>query len=154
VREATSEDLDAIVAMRLALLREESRSAPFTDPHADAAARVRRITAAQLLDADQVFLLAVAGVEPAGALRCTITSGSPLSRDTARGFLSAAYVLPPFRRRGVLRKLVDAAQAWCTHRGAHDLRLHCTRENLEGNAAWEALGFEIVEVVRRRRGPS
>jgi GNAT superfamily N-acetyltransferase len=137
--------------MRLALLREEARSALFADPPPDAAARALQITASQLLDEDQVFFLAISEEEPVGALRCTITAASAMSRDAARGFLSAAWVHPRFRRRGVLRKLVDAAEAWCRERGAFDLRLHCTRENLEGNAAWEALGFEVVEVVRRRR---
>jgi len=151
VREATPHDLDIIVEMRLALLREESRSALFADPHPDAAARARQITASQLLDDDQVFLLAVCGEESVGALRCSLTTASAMSREAARGFLSAAYVHPRFRRRGVLRRLVDAAEAWCAQRGALDLRLHCTRENVEGNAAWEALGFEVVEVVRRRR---
>lgn len=154
VRQATSDDLATIVGMRLALLREESRSPLFADPHPDADARALRITAAQLLDTEQVFLLAMAGTEPVGELRCTISPGTPLLRDATRGFLTAAYVIPRFRRRGVLRHLVDAAVAWCAGHGVHDLRLHCTSENAEGNAAWEALGFEVVEVVRRRRGTS
>lgn len=140
--------------MRLALWKEEARSALFADPHPDAAARARQITASQLLDEDQVFLLAIAGTEAVGALRCTITHGSPMLRQGARGFLSAAYVRPAFRRRGVLRALVAAAEAWCRERDAHDLRLHCTPENVEGNAAWEALGFGVVEVVRQRRSSS
>lgn len=151
VRAATPEDLETVLAMRLALLKEEARSALFADPHPDAAARARQITASQLLDDDQVFLLAFAGTEAVGALRCTIAHGSPLLRHATRGFLSAAYVRPGFRRRGVLRALVAAAEAWCLERNAPDLRLHCTRENEEGNAAWEALGFGVVEVVRQRR---
>lgn len=136
--------------MRMALLQEESRSVLFADPHPDAAARTLRITSAQLMDVDQVFLLASCGKQVVGAIRCAITSGTPVLRESARGFLTAAYVAPRFRRRGVLRALVDAAAAWCAARNVHDLRLHCTRENEEGNAAWEALGFEVVEVVRRR----
>jgi ribosomal protein S18 acetylase RimI-like enzyme len=154
VRPATPADLDTVVGMRLALWKEEARSALFADPHPDAAARARQITASQLLDDDQVFLLAISGTEAVGALRCTVTHGSPMLRQAARGFLSAAYVRPAFRRRGVLRTLVAAAEAWCRERDAHDLRLHCTPENVEGNAAWEALGFGVVEVVRQRRSSS
>ncbi len=150
VREATGADLETIAAMRMALLLEESRSALFADPHPDAAARTRRITSAQLMDEDQVFLLAICGAEPVGTIRCAIASGTPVLRESTRGFLTAAYVTPRFRRHGVLRALVEAATAWCAARDVHDLRLHCTRENDEGNAAWEALGFEVVEVVRRR----
>lgn len=153
VRAATPQDLDTVVDIRLALWKEELRSALFHDPHPDAAAHARQITASQLLDEDQVFLLAVAGTEVVGALRCTITHGSPMLRQATRGFLSAAYVRPAFRRRGVLRALVAAAEAWCRDRDARDLRLHCTPENAEGNAAWEALGFGVVEVVRQRRSP-
>lgn len=150
VREATGADVDTIAAMRMALLHEESRSALFADPHPDAAARTLRITSAQLMDDDQVFLLAICGTEPVGTIRCAIASGTPVLRESMRGFLTAAYVAPRFRRQGVLRALVEAAAAWCASRDVHDLRLHCTRENDEGNAAWEALGFEVVEVVRRR----
>jgi ribosomal protein S18 acetylase RimI-like enzyme len=151
IRQATLEDLEAIVAMRLALLREEARSPLFADPHPDAPARAARLTAAQLRDDDQVFLLAEVDSRPIGLLRCTIGTGSPVLRESTRGFLSTAYVKPRYRKRGVLRRLVGAAVTWCAAHDVHDLRLHVTRENAEGNAAWEALGFEVVEVVRRRR---
>ena len=49
-----------------------------------------------------------------------------------------------------LRALVHEAEAWCRLRGLGELRLHCTVENTEGNAAWAALGYDPVEVVRRR----
>ncbi len=150
VRPADRHDLDDIVRMRMALLAEEGRSPLFADPHPRAAARALRITEAQLRDDDQVFLLAVSQSHAVGMVRCTLTSGNPVVSDHLRGFLSAAYVSPAFRRLGVLRMLVDAAEEWCAERGTRDLRLHCTIENMEGNIAWDALGFKVVEVVRRR----
>lgn len=150
IRGADRHDLEDIVRMRMALLAEEGRSPLFADPHPRAAARALRITEAQLRDDDQIFLLAVSDSRVVGMVRCTLASGNPVVSDHLRGFLSAAYVSPPFRRLGVLRMLVDAAEEWCAQHGTRDLRLHCTIENTEGNTAWDALGFKVVEVVRRR----
>lgn len=152
VREAAVDDLDLLVTMRLALLADEARSASFVEAHPDAVSRARRLTAQQFRAPHQVFFVCFVGRAPAGMLRCGLTMGSPLQRHTTRGMLTAAYVVPRFRCRGVLRRLVAAAGAWSAARGVNDLRLHCLTANAAGNAAWEALGFEVVEVVRRRYG--
>jgi GNAT superfamily N-acetyltransferase len=64
--------------------------------------------------------------------------------------LTTAYVLPAHRRRGVMRQLVDAAAAWSASHGVIDLRLRNAHDNTAANAAWEALGFSVVQVVRQR----
>ena len=59
---------------------------------------------------------------------------------------------PEHRRRGILRVLLRAADAWCREREIADLRLH----NVPGGAAaaaWTAVGFDVVEEVRIRRRP-
>ncbi len=85
-----------------------------------------------------------------GLLRCAVSHAARLVRPSRYGFVTSAFVVAAFRRQGVLRALVQEAEAWCRLRGLHELRLHCTVENAEGNAAWESLGYEAAEVVRRR----
>ena len=46
--------------------------------------------------------------------------------------------------------LLAEAERWCRAHGLSEVRLHCTVENAEGNASWESLGYDAVEVVRRR----
>ena len=65
--------------------------------------------------------------------------------------LTTAYVDPAWRRRGIMKRLVDAAESWCVSHGVYDLRLRNSHDNASANGAWEALGFRIVQVVRQRR---
>ena len=76
------------------------------------------------------------------------TVGSPLLDPMRYAYVSSAYVRPDARRRGTLRALVDAARAWCDERGLTELRLHSVANDPGSNAAWDALGFTVVEHMR------
>jgi GNAT superfamily N-acetyltransferase len=54
----------------------------------------------------------------------------------------------------VLHALVAAAEAWCDARGITEMRLHSATSSADAVGAWDALGFEVVEHVRRRTLPS
>lgn len=150
VRVATPDDLDLVVALRLQLLHEESRSPLFARPRHDAAQQARVLCQAQLSSPMEVSLLALDGSQGVGLLRCSVSRVPRLVHPTRYGFLTSAYVAPSHRRRGVLRALLREAEAWCLARGVREIRLHCTTENSEGNATWEALGYAPAEIVRRR----
>jgi ribosomal protein S18 acetylase RimI-like enzyme len=47
--------------------------------------------------------------------------------------------------------LLAAADRWCAERGLDEMRLHNAADNPLANAAWEALGFEVVEHLRVRK---
>ncbi|HMN07970.1 MAG TPA: GNAT family N-acetyltransferase [Gemmatimonadaceae bacterium] len=150
VRVATPDDLETVVALRLQLLREEAHSPLFARPRRDAARQARLLCEAQLATPSEVSLLALAGGDGIGLLRCAVSRAPRLVHPTRYGFLTSAYVAPAYRRRGVLRALLREAEAWCRAHGLREVRLHCTVENAEGNATWEALGYAPAEVVRRR----
>lgn len=147
---ATPQDLDAVVSLRLALLQEERRSPLFARPRRDLPSRVADVTALQLSAEGEVTLLALIGAEAVGILRATCSRGTRLVHPVRYGFLTSAYVRPEHRRLGVLRRLLARAEAWCRDQGLTEVRLHCTLENLDGNQAWEALGYAPAELVRRR----
>jgi GNAT superfamily N-acetyltransferase len=65
-------------------------------------------------------------------------------------YVSSAYVKGHTRRKGVLSALVDAAERWCDARGITEMRLHNASGVRLAEDAWSALGFEVVEQVRRR----
>lgn len=69
------------------------------------------------------------------------------------GFLEGWYVVPEYRRRGVGRALVSAAEAWARSQGCLEFASDTTFDNDAGAAAHRALGFEEVEVLRCFRKP-
>jgi aminoglycoside 6'-N-acetyltransferase I len=64
------------------------------------------------------------------------------------GFLEGWYVVPQYRRQGVGRALVRAAEAWARGLGCSEFASDTELENTASAAAHRALGFEEVEVIR------
>jgi GNAT superfamily N-acetyltransferase len=153
VRQATTADADAVATMRLALLAEEGRSPIFAPLRSDADRLARELTMAQLAAPQQVILLALNAERAVGMLRCVIRNGSRLVSAGPHAFLTSAYVRPGWRRRGVLRALLQAADGWCRAHGLREMRLHCTVENATGNVAWKSLGFTPAQILHRRNVP-
>jgi aminoglycoside 6'-N-acetyltransferase I len=151
IREAASSDLPAIVALRIALLREHAHNTIYGRLRADAEARAEKLFAAQLRSPSEIIFLADVGGETVGVLRCIQSSGSPLLEPAQYAYVSSVYVLPRWREQGVLRALLAAADRWCAERGLDEMRLHNAADNPLANAAWEALGFEVVEHLRVRK---
>jgi len=160
VRPATLDDLDTVVALRLALLREHGANAVYGRLRDDAPARARVLFRAQIVDAQrpdagEIMLLAERGrgqtTRTVGILRCMESHGSPLLEPARYGYVASVYVVPAARRHGVLHRLLAEAEAWCHARGLDEMRLHSAVDNGTGNAAWQRLGFEIVEHLRVRR---
>jgi len=159
VRRAIFKDLDAVIQLRLALLREYPDHPIYGRLRADVGARARELFAAQLRSAAEAMFLASfqeAGVsaapraESVGILRCTESTSSPLLEPSRYAYVSSVYVHPAARRQGVLRALLRAADEWSRARGLEEMRLHNVADSNSAGVAWSALGFEVVEHVRRR----
>lgn len=149
VRPARSRDLDAVVALRVALLREHPDHPIYGRLRPEVDRRARELFSAQLRSTTETILLAELGDAVVGILRCVESIGSPLLEPARYAYVSSVYVRPESRRRGVLRALLHAADDWSRARGLDQMRLH----NVAGSAAeraWDALGFAVVEQVRLR----
>jgi GNAT superfamily N-acetyltransferase len=151
IRRASRDDLPTVVALRLALLREHGEHPIYGRLRADAAQRARELFAAQLDSSSEVMFLAERGRRPVGILRCVDSTGSPLLHPTRYGYVSSVFVTPDARRGGVLRALLERAVRWCEERGLEEMRLHSVAGDAVSEAAWDALGFEVVEYVRLKR---
>jgi GNAT superfamily N-acetyltransferase len=154
VRTARVGDLDQIVALRMALLREYREHPLYTDLREDAPARARELYYTQLAAPDETIFLAERSGSVIGLLRCVDAPGSPLLLPERYCYISSVYVVPAERRRGVLRALVAAAELWCAERGLGEMRLHNTASADTAGQVWSAFGFDVVEEVRRRVLPS
>lgn len=150
VRPATPRDLDAVVALRLALLREHPDHPIYGRLRAEVDRRARELFAAQLRARMETILLAELAGEVVGIIRCVESIGSPLLEPARYAYVSSAYVRPDVRRRGVLRALMAEVERWCRARGLDQMRLHNVAGSEAAEGAWDALGFAIVEQVRVR----
>jgi GNAT superfamily N-acetyltransferase len=150
VREATTRDLDTVVAMRLSLLREHPDHPIYGRLRADVSDRARELFATQLRSPMEVIFLAERDDATIGVLRCVESIGSPLLEPARYAYVSSAYVRPEARRRGVLRAMLRAADRWARARGLQQMRLHNVDGSAAAEGAWSALGFAVVEQVRLR----
>ncbi|MFN2567947.1 MAG: N-acetyltransferase family protein [Gemmatimonadaceae bacterium] len=151
IRQASPDDLPTVVALRLSLLREHGDHPIYGRLRADAAHRARELFATQLDSSNEVMFLAERGGQVVGILRCVESTGSPLLHPPRYGYVSSVFVTPNARRSGVLRALLERAVRWCEDRGLEEMRLHSVAGDAVSEAAWDALGFEIVEYVRLKR---
>lgn len=68
----------------------------------------------------------------------------------AYGMLDNAYVEERWRGRGIGRLLVERVEDWCRQRGLPRLDLTVRTVNVDGIAAWRAMGF-VDESLRMTR---
>ena len=150
VRAATVSDLESVVALRLALLREAHASPVYGRLRSDAVRRARRLFRMQLDSEAEVTFLAEEARTAVGILRCVESHGSPLLEPDRYAYVSSVYVVPELRRTGILHQMLACAEGWCRARGLDEMRLHSVA-GAEANTAWDRLGFEIVEHLRVRK---
>jgi GNAT superfamily N-acetyltransferase len=152
VRPATLADLSTVVDLRIALLREHSNNAVYRRLRPDTPERARRLFASQIESEQEVTFLAerTRGERCAivGILRCVDAAGSPLLFPARYAYVASVYVVPDERRGGVLHALFAAAERWSRDRGLREMRLHNAADNEVAGHAWQALGFDVVEVLR------
>lgn len=151
VRRAGAADLDTVVALRVALLREYAGHPIYGRLRPDAERHARPLFAAQLASPLEAIYLAEVDGRPVGILRCVETQASPLLLPERYAYVSSVYVSPGHRQHGVLRALYAAAERWCRARGLEEMRLHNVGDNDAARESWDALGFEVVEQVRLKR---
>jgi GNAT superfamily N-acetyltransferase len=150
VREARVDDLEIIVELRLALVREYHDHPVYAGLRTDAPDRARSLFYTQLTSPYETMFLAERAGRVVGILRRVDTPASPLLMPERYCYVSSVYVRPAERRSGVLRALLAAAERWCDDRGLTEMRLHNSSTSTTAARAWSALGFEVVEHVRRR----
>jgi len=151
VRAATRADLPVVLELRLALLHEHDDNLIYHRLRPDARERGRELFGNQLVSPHEVTLLAEIEGRVVGILRCIESKGMPLLYPSRYAYVSSVYVVPRARRAGVVRALLADAILWCEARGLTEMRLHNAAENEVANAAWHALGFEVVEHLRVRQ---
>ena len=151
VRIARPSDLETVLRLRMALLREHPEHPIYGRLRADAERRARDVFASQLGAIGETMFLAEREGAVVGILRVAESIASPLLDPGRYAYVSSVFVVPEARRTGVLRALLAEAERWCATRGLGDIRLHCVAGDPVSETAWERLGFGAVETVRLKR---
>jgi|SRR5579863_655070 GNAT superfamily N-acetyltransferase len=69
----------------------------------------------------------------------------PYDLECRRATILNVYTYPPYRRRGLARKLMQTMIEWCRHEGFAHLTLHASDD---GRPLYESLGFETSNEMR------
>jgi ribosomal protein S18 acetylase RimI-like enzyme len=134
VRLATPADADRIGQLLHNFNRE------FEEPTPGAARLAERVR--QLLADGEISVL-VAGSEPCGM--AILHFRPSLSTDALECYMSELYVVPARRRRGLGRGLMDAAVELARGRGADQMDLATSEDNVAARRLYESAGFSNRE---------
>lgn len=151
LRRATLDDLPELVALWSHYIREH-QSNPAYRRLPPRGLDERRKAFARRLDEESsaVFVLAREDGGLDGMLVCFVERNEPYFQPPRYARLQTPYVRRDARRRGNLQRLLEAAFVWAREQEMTEIRLHMGADNLLANAIAEELGFEAVEIVRRR----
>jgi ribosomal protein S18 acetylase RimI-like enzyme len=137
IREATSEDLSALLSLEQQLIEAER---PF-DPTVRQPPVVY-YDLAQMLSSDAYYVLVV---EYDGQIvSCgygTTKEARPYLDHTQYAYLGFMYTLEEYRGRGINKLIVDALVAWAKTKGIIEIRLTVYQDNIPAIRAYEKAGF-------------
>lgn len=155
IRPALPSDVPGLVLLSLAMLQENGRHDPRLIPHSDAAASLATRHLEEVCDPRSIVLVAEEkpGL-PIGMAVGQLGRGDGHRRPTRDATITACFVVPPRRRRGLARQLADRVAGALVARGADQLRLHVVAKNDGSLAFWSSLGYEPVEELLDRPADS
>lgn len=147
IRRATLADLDALVALRVALMREMGDVAPADE--AALAEAIRRFLIAELPAGR--FLVWVAAGEDGAVIACgglvfVRKPPSPRNHSGREAYIMNMYTAPQWRGRGLASRLFAALVAQARESGVGGIRLHATEDGrgLYARAGFRAVATEMV----------
>jgi GNAT superfamily N-acetyltransferase len=150
LRQATLADLEEVLALWSHYLRTHR-----DNPAYRLAARgleKRRDTFRRHIEGPEsaVFVLERPDGGLDGMVTCFVEENLPYFMPPRFARIQTPYVRPDARRRGNLKRLLTAALRWAREEELMEIRLYTSAGNVMGNAIADELGFEAVEIVRRK----
>lgn len=151
VRLASLSDLDEIVALWSHYILAHRRN-PVLGRMAHGALEKRRAVFESHIRGEdsEVFVLERADGGLDGMISCFVEENLPYFIPPYYARFQTPYVRAGARRRGNLKRLLAAAFRWAREKEMTEVRLYTGADNVLANAIADELGFEAVEVVRRR----
>jgi aminoglycoside 6'-N-acetyltransferase I len=143
VRHADRSDAPSWARLRHALWPDQSAEELLDEAEAFFDRPDSRLTA--------VLLAETQDGSPVGFAELSLRPYAEDCRTSPVGFLEGWYVVPAFRRQGVGRALVQAAEVWARKQGLTEFGSDTQFDNQVSIAAHRALGFEDAGAIRSFR---
>lgn len=151
VRKAKLADVGEITAMWAQYMRAHALNPAYRRLRRDALDQRRKAFAKRIRGRNSViFVLEGEDGGLDGMLVCFIEANEPHFLPEKYARLQVPFVRAEARRRGNLKRLLRAAFDWAAERGLEEVRLYTGADNVIANAVADELGFEAIEVARRR----
>lgn len=150
VRPASLDDLEEVVALWAHYIRTH-RENPAYRVSRQGLERRRELFREHIVGEDsEVFVVAREDGGLDGMITCFAEDNYPYFLPPAYARIQTPYVRPDARRRGNLKRLLAAAFRWAREAELTEVRLFTPASDALGNAIAEELGFDAVEVMRRK----
>jgi GNAT superfamily N-acetyltransferase len=150
IRTATPDDLDELVAMWAQYMRAHALNPAYRQLRHDALPERRRVFRALIEEATAVIFVVESQGGLDGMISVHLEENEPYFNPPRYVRIQAPFVRPDARRQGNLKRLLEAAFEWGRGWELDEVRLFMGADNVVANAVAEELGFEAVEVVRRK----
>lgn len=150
VRIATFDDLDELVAMWAQYMRAHALNPAYRQLRHDALTERRRVFENLIEEATAVIFVIESQGGLDGMISVRLEENEPYFNPPRYVRIQAPFVRPDARRQGNLKRLLDAAYEWSREWELDEVRLFMGADNVVANAVAAELGFEAVEIVRRR----
>jgi aminoglycoside 6'-N-acetyltransferase I len=95
--------------------------------------------------AQNAVLVAAAEGELVGFVEASLRDWAEGCESRPVGYIEGWYVEPSYRRRGIGRRLVEAAEAWARSRGCTEMGSDALLTNTVSHRAHAAIGYHEVE---------
>jgi len=155
IRRATLADYTAVCELyaQVDALHRQALPHIFRDPQGPP--REREYLSEVLAREDATLLVAEASGRIVGLVQVLdrVTLEVPILVPRHYALVDTLVVASDFRRRGVGRRLMEAAHDWARARGGESVELSVWAFNLEAVAFYQALGYEVARQVMVKRLP-
>ena len=151
VRAATAKDLDRVAALWTAITQHHAGLDPVFRMRVDGDGELGELIRAIARDPDaEIFVYDEDGDLP-GMCIVRVDRAPPIMLEVERAEITDVGVREDARRRGIARRLVEAALAWVRAGGVERVEVQVAKGNVEGQAFWRAVGFgDLMDVLHKR----
>lgn len=146
IRRATADDYDALCAILSEADALHHEAVPWIFRRNEGPARTREYIESLLVDPAVALFVAEVDGHVAGMVYVLVRSNAPLSILAPRRFavVDTLAVAKAFRRRGLARTLMAAAEQWAISQDAHDIELMVYEFNQGAQELYRALGYQTM----------
>lgn len=151
LRTATMDDVDELVALWAQYMRAHALNPAYRRLRPDALREKRRQFVRRIEDATSaIFVIQREDGGLDGMIVCFLEENAPAFYPVRYVRIQTPFVRRDARRRGNLMRLLRATFDWARQWEIDEVRLYTGADNLIANAVADELGFEPIEVIRRR----